>query len=184
MAYIHNIKNYDMENTLNQGAAVSIWFNQCPHKCIGCWNPETWERQADLFIDNKKVAEEILNYLNGEMELKTLSLLGGDPLSPKNISDTIEILEIIKKEKPNLQVICWTGFTIRQVMGSKLLKPSLKYIDVLIDGRFEIDKKVVGKIYGSSNQKRIFIQDEDPNITIETEVGDIWVKRKELNFNE
>lgn len=159
MAYLHNIKKYDMENSGLKGASVSLWFNHCPHHCPGCWNSETWERNENLYEDNQEVIEEILDGLDGgPMKLNTLALLGGDPLSPKNIQDTLEILSAVKTKKPETEVICWTGFTWEQVIKSKLLKPVLEYLDVLIDGRFMIDRRIEGKKYGSDNQRCIDVK--------------------------
>lgn len=158
MAYLHQIKKYDMENSW-KGASVSLWFNHCPHFCSGCWNSQTWERDESLYQDNDKVVQEVKESLGqGVFQLNTLALLGGDPLSPKNIQDTIYIVKALKEWRPDLNVICWTGFTWEQVVGSKLLKPILEYLDVLVDGRFMIDRKVEGKKYGSDNQRAIDVQ--------------------------
>lgn len=94
----------------------------------------------------------------GVFQLNTLALLGGDPLSPKNIQDTIYIVKALKEWRPDLNVICWTGFTWEQITRSKLLKPILEYLDVLVDGRFMIDRKIEGKKYGSDNQRAIDVQ--------------------------
>lgn len=158
MAYLHQIKKYDMENSY-KGASVSLWLNQCPHSCSGCWNQQTWKRDESLYQDNDKVVQEVKESLGqGIFQLNTLALLGGDPLSPKNIQDTIYIVKALKEWRPDLNVICWTGFTWEQVIGSKLLKPILEYLDVLVDGRFMIDRKVEGKKYGSDNQRAIDVQ--------------------------
>lgn len=158
MAYLHQIKKYDMENSW-KGASVSLWFNHCPHSCRGCWNSQTWGRDESLYQDNDKVVQEVKESLGqGVFQLNTLALLGGDPLSPKNIKDTIYIVKALKEWRPDLNVICWTGFTWEQVVGSKLLKPILEYLDVLVDGRFMIDRKVEGKKYGSDNQRAIDVQ--------------------------
>lgn len=158
MAYLHQIKKYDMENSW-QGASVSLWFNACPHRCPGCWNSQTWERDETLYQDNDQVIQEAKDSLGeGVFQLNTLALLGGDPLSPKNIQDTIYIVKALKEWRPDLNVICWTGFTWEQIMSSKLLKPVLEYLDVLVDGRFMIDRKIEGKKYGSDNQRAIDVQ--------------------------
>ena len=158
MAYLHQIKKYDMENSW-KGASVSLWFNSCPHHCRGCWNRKTWERDESLYQDNDRVVQEVKESLGqGVFQLNTLALLGGDPLSPRNIQDTVYIVKALKEWRPDLNVICWTGFTWEQVVGSKLLKPILEYLDVLVDGRFMIDRKIEGKKYGSDNQRAIDVQ--------------------------
>lgn len=159
MAFLHNIKIYDMENTSTNGASVSLWFNGCPHRCTGCWNSETWDRDKTLEIDNDSVVRKVLAGLNSSMPLNTLALLGGDPLFPSNIKDSIYILKKVKEVKPDLEVICWTGYTWEQVSRSKVLKEILPYIDILIDGRFIEELKVEGKRYGSSNQRCIDVKE-------------------------
>jgi len=158
MAYVHNVKKYDMENTGINGASASIWFNQCPHHCPGCWNPETWERNDKLYEDNDQIVAEVLEGLNAPMRLNTLTLLGGDPLSPLNVQDTIYILGKVKEARPDVTVVCWTGFVWNQVIHSKLLVPSLDYIDILIDGRFELEKRITGERFGSSNQNCVDVK--------------------------
>lgn len=158
MAYLHQIKKYDMENSW-KGASVSLWFNHCPHSCSGCWNSQTWDRDESLYQDNDQVVQEVKESLGqGVFQLNTLALLGGDPLSPKNIQDTIYIVKALKEWRPDLNVICWTGFTWEQVVDGKLLRPILEYLDILVDGRFMIDRKVEGKKYGSDNQRAIDVQ--------------------------
>lgn len=158
MAYLHQIKKYDMENSW-KGASVSLWFNACPHRCPGCWNEETWERNETLYQDNDQVIQEVKNGLGeGAFKLNTLALLGGDPLSPKNIQDTIYIVKALKEWRPDLKVICWTGFTWEQVTRNNRLKAVLPFLDVLIDGRFMLERKIEGRKYGSDNQRVIDVK--------------------------
>ena len=74
--------------------------------------------------------------------------LGGEPLAQ---NDILDLLKRIKTEvdKP---VYVWTGYTAEFVIKHKSLE--LSYIDYLIDGKFEEDKKDVRlRLRGSSNQK-------------------------------
>ena len=80
--------------------------------------------------------------------LDGLTLSGGEPFMQQQA-----LIELIKLTKPE-SVWCYTGFTFEQVEQTELIK----YIDVLVDGRFEIDKKVEGKMYGSSNQRIIDVK--------------------------
>ena len=74
--------------------------------------------------------------------------LGGEPLAQ---NDILDLLKRIKAEV-NKPVYVWTGYTAEFVMKYKSLE--LSYIDYLIDGKFEEDKKDVRlRLRGSSNQK-------------------------------
>ena len=89
---------------------------------------------------------------------KDLSLLGGEPLAPYNIKDTIEILEGVLTRRPETRVICWTGYTFEEIIKSRR-KEVLNYIDVLIDGRYQSELHVDGHKFGSSNQRIINVKE-------------------------
>ena len=59
MARLHDLKHVDIDNCY-WGMATSLWFNGCPHKCVGCYNAETWDIDDNLYIDNDSVVEETL----------------------------------------------------------------------------------------------------------------------------
>lgn len=157
MARLHQIKTYDMENSW-KGASVSLWFNHCPHRCEGCWNPETWDQDDSLEVPNDEIVVKVLGSLGGPFNVNTVALLGGDPLSPTNISDTIYILGKVLDQRPETKVICWTGFTWEQVTRNNRLKAVLPFLDVLIDGRFMLERKIEGRKYGSDNQRVIDVK--------------------------
>lgn len=156
MARLHLLQHTDVENTY-WGMATSLWFNGCPHKCLGCHNENTWHIDDKLDRPNQEVIDETLVALDEFGVKKDLTLLGGDPLSVFNLADLIEILVAIKEARPETRVLCWTGYTWKQLQNGTH-RNVLKYIDILIDGRYEKDLHVEGHKFGSSNQKVIDVQ--------------------------
>ena len=156
MARLHDLKHVDIDNCY-WGMATSLWFNGCPHKCVGCYNAETWHIDDKLDRPNQEVIDETLVALDEFGVKKDLTLLGGDPLSVFNLADLIEILAAIKEARPETRVLCWTGYTWKQLQNGTH-RNVLKYIDILIDGRYEKDLHVEGHKFGSSNQKVIDVQ--------------------------
>lgn len=152
MARLHKLEKFDIENTY-WGASVSLWFNYCPHRCVGCWNEATWDKDDSLEINNKEIIKEVLEGLDAYYPLD-LTLLGGEPLSPMNQSDLMEILLEVKRVRPHTRVLSWTGYRYEQIKNH----PAMPYIDILIDGRFVQELKVEGKKYGSTNQRIIDVQ--------------------------
>ena len=74
-------------------------------------------------------------------------------------SDTI--LHLVKriKNETNVDIWCWTGLLFEDLITQNDKLEILKYVDVLIDGRFEVDKKDLNLKYrGSSNQRVIDVQ--------------------------
>ena len=156
MARLHDLKHVDIDNCY-WGMATSLWFNGCPHKCVGCYNAETWHIDDKLDRPNQEVIDETLVALDEFGVKKDLTLLGGDPLSVFNLADLIEILVAIKEARPETRVLCWTGYTWKQLQNGTH-RNVLKYIDILIDGRYEKYLHVDGHKFGSSNQKVIDVQ--------------------------
>jgi hypothetical protein len=64
-----------------------------------------------------------------------------------------ELLELIRriKSETKLDVMLYTGYYESEIKRLNM-NEILNYIDILVDGRFEIENFVEGKLYGSSNQ--------------------------------
>lgn len=144
----HNITHDDMLNGL--GLRVVLWVSGCTHKCHKCHNPITWDKDCGLEFDDsakKELFEELdKDYING------VTFSGGDPLHPNN-RECIEILcKEIRKKYPNKTIWLYTGFVWETINKIELIK----YIDVLVDGRY-IEEFKDSKLHwkGSSNQRVI-----------------------------
>lgn len=147
----NTIKLNDIAN--GRGINVSLFTQGCPHHCKGCFNQETWD-----FNGGKEFKEEDLRYIldniNANQIDRNLSILGGEPLCPQNIDGVIELCKTMKYIYNNKLIYVWTGYTIENFNDKQ--KELLQYIDYLIDGRFELDKKDLNlKMRGSSNQRII-----------------------------
>ena len=83
--------------------------------------------------------------------------MGGEPLHEKNIDGVINICKSFKEKYPNKSIWLWTGFVYENLNDKQ--KEVLKYLDVLVDGRF-IDslKDFRLKYCGSSNQRVIDVK--------------------------
>ena len=134
------------------GVRTVIWTQGCSHNCPFCHNPSTHDFNGGELFEIDEVLESIDNLKNQD----GITLSGGDPMFQIEA-----ILEIAKHAKfIGLSVWCYTGFTFKQIkeMGKKNPKylEILKYLDVLVDGRFEIDKRNLSLLFrGSSNQRLI-----------------------------
>lgn len=164
---IAGLKTYDIADCTD-GACVSVWFQGCPHHCIGCHNPQTWSFSGGKQISFEKLYSSIIKFLI-DLKVKTgninLSLLGGEPLCPENIEYVYTILKRLEKIKyqdgvdlSDLKVYCWTGYEYeselkRMANKNKHLNWVLKRVDVLVDGRFDISKRDTTLLLrGSKNQ--------------------------------
>ena len=131
------------------GVRVSIFMQGCSFNCKNCFNPETHD-----FAGGKDFTQ---NTVNRVLELcdkdyvEGLSILGGEPMHPKNIQGTTELAKAFKEKFPNKSLWVWSGFTFDRDLKDK---DALKYIDVLVDGQY-VDELHNPKLEwrGSSNQR-------------------------------
>lgn len=139
-----------------EGVCVSLWVQGCPHHCKGCHNPEQWDFNGGNEIDIDILINEILIAIEANGIQRNFSILGGEPMAQRNISNTLYILEQIKKHFPNIKTYVWTGYTIEELL-SLYNKEILQNIDILIDGRFVLaERDITLKLRGSKNQRILY----------------------------
>ena len=144
--------HYILKNTKVEGPNVRycIWFQGCSKHCKGCWAKETWDFKGGVEFDTDYIIKDILKTKN----IEGVTFLGGEPFEQYEA-----MLEIAKEaHKNNLGVLCFTGKNYSEI--KEKYPESLNYIDLLIDGGFEEDKKDYSRPWvGSSNQNYIFLTD-------------------------
>ena len=153
-----NITKDDMKN--GDGLRVVLWVSGCDHHCKGCQNPVTWDATDGLpFNDDAMI--EIGNELSKDY-VSGITFSGGDPLYYTNIKDIALLCVWVKLHFPEKTIWLYTGYTWEQIMDKKDNVPItliLSCIDVMVDGRFEIDKLDVNYPWaGSWNQRVIDVQ--------------------------
>lgn len=144
----HNITKDDMLN--GDGLRAVLWVSGCTHCCKECHNPITWDPNGGIeFGEDAK--EELFEEL-GKSYVAGITLSGGDPLHGNNVYDITELSAKIKEKFPTKSIWLYTGALWEVVKDMKVAQ----YIDVLVDGEFECDKKDVSLHWkGSANQRVI-----------------------------
>ena len=156
-----DIKVADVAN--GTGVRVSLFVSGCNHHCKGCFNPEAWNfNYGKEFTDEE--TEKILQELDHPY-VSGLSILGGEPLEYVNQKGLLPLLKKVKEKFPEKNIWCYTGYTFdNDVLGNMFdnweqTEELVSYIDVMVDGKFEEDKKDLSlKFRGSSNQRVIDVQ--------------------------
>ena len=153
-----DIKVADVAN--GKGVRVSLFVSGCTHHCKGCFNSQAWD-----FNYGKEFTEEDINRIINELDhpyIAGLSLLGGEPLEHVNQKGILPLLKRFKEKFPDKNVWCYSGYTFdKDIVGNMFnkwpeTKEVMSYIDVLVDGKFEEDKKNLSiMLRGSSNQRVI-----------------------------
>ncbi len=170
-----DIKRIDVAN--GPGVRVSLFVSGCTHHCKGCFNQETWDfNYGQCFTEDK--VEEVLSYLEPE-HIKGLSLLGGEPFEYSNQAGLLPLMRRVKARFPEKDIWCYTGFDFeKDIKGRMMLnwpetRELITYIDILVDGKFEEDKKDLSlRFKGSSNQRII-----DVKKSLETNEIVLWEEK-------
>lgn len=147
----HNITKDDMLN--GTGLRVVLWVAGCLHGCKDCHNPITWDINGGLIFDDA-AKEELYTELS-KPYIEGITLSGGDPLHPANRDEIGELIQDIASRFPNKNIWLYTGYLWDEIKEL----PFISHVDVLIDGKFEIDL-FDAKLHwrGSSNQKIIDVK--------------------------
>lgn len=131
------------------GIRTTIFGQGCPHHCLGCHNPETW----DFGCGTEMEEEKVLEIVESNPLCRGVTFSGGEPFSQ---AEGFGKLAQLLKEK-GYEVASYSGFTFEQLMnGTKSQQTLLKTIDVLIDGPFKQEERSLGlRFRGSRNQRII-----------------------------
>lgn len=145
------ISHSDVSN--GSGVGMVLWVSGCTQHCFGCHNPETWDFNSGIPY-TPEIETEIINSLKPDY-ISRLTLSGGHPLEAENIKTVFDLCKKVKSIYPNKKIWLYTGYTWENINGL----PILKYIDVLVDGKFVQDlRDITLKWKGSSNQRVIDVQ--------------------------
>ncbi len=148
----NTIRQLDIAN--GPGCRVSLFIQGCSFNCPGCFNTT-----ARDFEGGKEFTEQTLEAIFALAEpshISGLSILGGEPLHPRNREDTLKLTREFKKKYPDKTVWLWTGYLFEEVFEDLVDSG----IDVVVDGRFlEEQKDLRLKYRGSANQRVIDLKE-------------------------
>ena len=153
-----NIKERDIAN--GPGVRVSLFVSGCNHHCKGCFNEVAWDfNYGEPFTE--ETIDHIIELLKPDY-IKGLTILGGEPMEPINQKGILPLVQRVRETYPEKTIWCYTGFTYETDILNNMMnrypvtRELLPLLDVLVDGKFEIellDLKL--RFRGSSNQRII-----------------------------
>ena len=158
--YYGAIKKSDIAN--GEGIRTSLFVSGCRNACKNCFNKETW-----AFDFGEPFTEETAEMIYKTFEnpvLSGLTVLGGEPMEPENQVALLPFLREFKRRFPKKTLWIFTGNLYEELTGARGMHPKflpitaeiLALTDILVDGRYEEEKKSLGiRFRGSSNQRII-----------------------------
>lgn len=147
------IRDMDISNA--PGISVSIFVSGCPIRCPGCHNSKIWDSDSGRTFTFDTI--EMIQNLVKPKYISSMVILGGEPLVSNNLFFLTALIECVRKARPDIDIIVYTGYTLQELQERRIkefyLDWLLNHIDFLIDGRYEKDKRDITLAFrGSSNQ--------------------------------
>jgi anaerobic ribonucleoside-triphosphate reductase activating protein len=133
------------------GTRCTLFVAGCEHQCPGCYNKSTWRVNSGVPFTKELEDHIIADLQDTRIHRQGLTLSGGDPLHPQNLSAVLHLAQRVRKECPDKDIWVWTGYTLAALTPAQQEVTAL--INVLIDGRFVQELRDPALIWrGSSNQ--------------------------------
>ncbi|MGF1696411.1 anaerobic ribonucleoside-triphosphate reductase-activating protein [Vibrio lamellibrachiae] len=147
-----NYHQYHPIDVINgPGTRCTLFVSGCIHQCKGCYNQSTQRLDSGHLFTQELADKIIADLTDSRIKRRGLSLSGGDPMHPANVSEILKLVKRVKNECPDKDIWLWTGYELDELNTEQ--KEILPYIDTLIDGKFEQDKYDPSlKWRGSENQ--------------------------------
>ncbi len=137
------------------GIRMVVFAQGCKHRCPGCHNPETHSFDGGTLV----TVDSIIDQAKKNPLLDGITFSGGEPF------EQAEAFAVLAKEakKLNLNIVTYTGYTYEYIVENFLnfsgWEALLNETDILVDGRYEEDKRnLLLKFRGSENQRIIDIK--------------------------
>ena len=134
------------------GFRYTVFTQGCPHNCPGCHNPQTHDFEGGKLVDTDDLFNECIeDPLN-----KGVTFSGGEPFCQPE-----PLYELGRRFKERgMSLWCYSGWTWKELLQKAEMNDAvrglLSIIDVLVDGRFILERRTLSLPFrGSGNQRLI-----------------------------
>ena len=136
------------------GKRFCIWVQGCSLHCKGCANSAMWNKDGGTIYKVEELIDLITSYKD---KIEGITFLGGEPL--EQIEAVTEISKAVHTF--GLSVLVFTGYEYSDLKNRQDFQELIRYVDILIDGRYEEDKQDFSRPWvGSSNQNYYFFSNK------------------------
>ena len=152
MKYAGLIEN---DFTNGEGVCTALFLQGCPFRCKGCHNPDTWDFEGGIEIEEETLIQNIIKAICANGIQRNLSILGGEPLCAQNLNFTKLLITRIKQIYPTIKINIWTGIEFSHLQQNlNEYSEILSQADLLVTGRFILElRDITLPLRGSSNQE-------------------------------
>jgi len=129
------------------GVRLTLYLQGCPHHCVGCHNPDTWEKDGGERLSVKEALDLIARYLTPLHQGITIS--GGEPFAQSEA--LLQLVTGLRERFGSLNIWCYSGYLYDELLAS----PVLPMLNVLVDGPYSEDKRELDLVFRGSHNQRI-----------------------------
>lgn len=159
-----------VQDVLGPGNRAVVWVQGCSLACKGCMVPETWGVQTATLFDPQVLAEQIALV----PEVTGVTVSGGEPTEQAH--SVARLLFHLKAR--GLNTWLYSGYRLEELVARDDADTDylLSLVDVLVDGRYDIQQAGTFRWRGSANQRIIHLTDAiSPSLTAGEESGGVQV---------
>lgn len=133
------------------GVRFTLWLQGCPLRCKGCINKAFWSNKPNQLIKVSDLHNMILN----TPDIEGVTYSGGEPFEQ---SEGLHKLSLLLKDN-GLSIMAYSGYTYQEIIncGDEFKKDLLNTLDILVDGRYEEERRAPLLWRGSNNQRVHFL---------------------------
>lgn len=161
------IRKFDVSN--GPGVRTTLFVSGCTNNCEGCFNKELQDfNYGEKWT--KEIEDEFIRQVKNP-NIVGVNILGGEPMDQIKDDSLSRLLQRIKNETKK-SIWLWSGYIYEDILSCNKKSNILQYVDVLVDGRFELGKRNISLKYrGSGNQRVIDVaKSKEANKIIEIEL--------------
>jgi anaerobic ribonucleoside-triphosphate reductase activating protein len=146
------------------GERFVLWLQGCPLRCLGCWNPDTW----DFAARNLMSVDQVMATIAAVRGIAGVTLTGGEPFAQARALR--HLAPQIRSQ--GLSLMIFTGYRLEE-LTSDAAREVLTHTDIVVAGRFILSERdEFLRWRGSRNQQVHFLTErysptmlQDANIT-------------------
>lgn len=128
------------------GRRFVIWVQGCSLHCRGCFNPETHSFDVGEMVSVDDLFDQILSFVH---KIDGITISGGEPMQQ---AQSLQYLLRRICSETSLSVILFSGYKWSEILQKSDATQLLKYIDVLLTGRYNHRLRLAQQMKGSANK--------------------------------
>lgn len=134
------------------GTRNVLFVSGCTHFCKGCYNKITQSFDNGAPFTEVLLDKIIEDLKDPRIKRRGLTISGGEPLHPRNLSTVNNIVDRVRKECPDKDIWLWTGYSLEDFTEEQ--RSVTDKVNIVVDGKYIEELRDPSLTWrGSSNQR-------------------------------